>query len=111
MVVAGASRRARCGVSKAMTSKHSNLAHAYLALADDPEPSPNQRSVPRALCALAAALVLAVAAPLAWASAGEPRDQPVATAGSKAGGVEGDDDDGDGDDDDAGGGTWAATNA
>jgi hypothetical protein len=96
------------------TDEHSHLAGAYLALADDPEPPPSQRSAPRALCALASGLVLAVAAPLAWASPGtaKPRDQPAATAAGKAGGIAADDDD---DDDGAGGPdgtwTWAATHA
>ena len=60
---------------------HRPLAHAYLALADDPEPALGQRTVPRVLVALAAAIALAFAAPLAWASAvrGEPRDLPAAT--------------------------------
>jgi hypothetical protein len=68
------------------------LAGAYLALADDPAPAPSQRSAPRALCALVAGVVLALAAPLAWASPA-PRDQPAATAAGKAAGVEVDDDD------------------
>jgi hypothetical protein len=70
----------------------SRLAGAYLALADDPAPAPPQRSAPRALCALVAGVVLALAAPLAWASPA-PRDQPAATAAGKAAGVEVDDDD------------------
>ena len=93
------------------TADHSHLAGAYLALADDLEPAPAQRSVPRAACALAAGLVLALAAPLAWVSPGEPRDLPAATASGKAGAVVADDDDsddGDGPGDD-GAQTWAAT--
>ena len=70
----------------------SRLAGGYLALADDPAPAPSQRSAPRALCAFAAGVVLALAAPLAWASPA-PRDQPAATAAGKAAGVEVDDDD------------------
>jgi hypothetical protein len=77
------------------TDEHSHLAGAFLALADDPEPSPSQRSVPRAACALAAGVLLALAAPLAWASPA-PRDQPAATAAGKAAGVVADDDDLDG---------------
>ena len=70
------------------------LAHAYLALADDPDAAVGQRTVPRMLVALAAAIVLAFAAPVAWVSAmpGEPRDSPAATL-VKAGAVEDDGDD------------------
>jgi hypothetical protein len=68
------------------TSTHSHLAGAYLALADDPGPAAPGRSVPRALCALAAGVALALAAPLAWASstAGKPLDQPAATVAKSA---------------------------
>jgi len=94
----------------AQPSAHSPLAHAYLALADDPLPAVGQRSLPRALAALIAALVLAAAAPLAWISTarGQPRDTPAATA-VKAGHAEddGDDDDGGSDGD---GDPWAVTN-
>jgi hypothetical protein len=83
---------------------HPSLARAYLALCDDPEPAPDQRSLPRVAVALLAAIVLAFAAPLAWAG-GEPRDAPAATA-VKAAGLA--DDDGDDEDDDAGD-PWAAT--
>ena len=64
---------------------------AYLALADDPSPAPVQRSGPRVLCALVAGVVIALAAPLAWASPA-PRDQPAATAVGKSADVEVDDD-------------------
>jgi hypothetical protein len=89
-----------------LPSAHPPLALAYLAFADDPTPAMGQRSLPRAVVALVAALVFAWAAPLAWASTarGEPRDTPTATA-VKAGHGEDDgeeDDDGDGD-------PWAAT--
>ena len=73
------------------TDEHAHLAGAFLALADDPAPAPPPRSVVRELCAVAAAVVLALAAPLAWASPA-PRDQPAATANGKAAGVEVDDD-------------------
>jgi hypothetical protein len=88
----------------ALPSTHPRLAHAYLALADDPAPAAVQRSLPRAVVALFAALVLAVAAPLAWASTarGEPRDTPAATT-AKGGHADDDDDGDDGD-------PWAATN-
>ena len=93
------------------TADHSHLAGAFLALGDDPEPPPAQRSVPRAVCALAAGLVLAFAAPLAWAAPGKPRDLPAATASGKAGGVVADDDDPDDGDTpgDDGAQAWAAT--
>jgi hypothetical protein len=74
------------------TDEHSHLAGAFLALADDPEARPSQHSTPRALCALAAGVVLALAAPLAWISPA-PRDQPAATAAGKAAGLVADDDD------------------
>jgi hypothetical protein len=73
------------------TDEHSHLAGAFLALADDPAAAPAQRSVPRALCAVLAGVVLAFSAPVAWASPA-PRDQPAATAAGKAAGVEVDDD-------------------
>ena len=73
------------------TAEHSHLAGAFLALGDDPQPAPPQRSALRALLAVSAAIVLAMAAPLAWASPA-PRDQPAATASGKAAGVEVDDD-------------------
>jgi hypothetical protein len=84
------------------------LALAHLALADDLGPAAPQASLPRALVALIAALVLALAAPLAWVSAahGQPRDAPAATA-VKSGHAEDDGDDDDGGDD---GDPWAVTN-
>jgi hypothetical protein len=95
------------------TVEHSHLAGAYLALTDDPEPAPSQRSAPRVVCALAAGLVLALAAPLAWAApaAGKPPELPAATAGGKAGAVADDDDDDADGGGPEGGGTWAATDA
>ena len=93
----------------ALTSTYPPLARAYLTLADDSAPSVGQRSLPRAVLALIAALVLAVATPQAWVSTarGEPRDTPAATA-VKAGHAEDDGDDDDGGDGD--GDPWAATN-
>jgi hypothetical protein len=94
-------------------AEHSHLAGAFLALADDdPASSPGRRSPAQALCAAAAGLVLAFAAPLAWAApaAGKPPDMPAATALGKAG-VVADDDEDDLDGDPEGGGTWAATDA
>jgi hypothetical protein len=58
------------------------LARAHLALADDPDPAVAQHSLPRAVVAMAAAVVLAFSTPLAWvpAARGEPpRDSPAAT--------------------------------
>jgi hypothetical protein len=63
-------------------SIHSPLARAHLALADDPDSAAAQHSLPRAVVAAAAAIVLAFATPLAWVSTtrGEPpRDSPAAT--------------------------------
>ena len=51
------------------------VARAFLALSDDPGPEP-RRPLRRAVCAALAAVVLALAAPLAW-------DQPAATPPSK----------------------------
>jgi hypothetical protein len=101
-----------------LSPTHRRLASAYLALADGPEPPPVQRSLPRSLGAVAATLVLALAAPLAWAGTAPgklPTDQPTATAAGKANAeaLAADDDDGGpgpppGDDDH---GPWLATNA
>jgi hypothetical protein len=89
-------------------SAHAHLARAYLAIADDPESPAVQRSPSRVLCSVLAAVVLALAAPLAWTSAptGKPLDLPAATA-VKGGGSAEDDEDAD---DDAGD-PWAATHA
>ena len=90
-----------------LSTSHPPLARAYLALADDPVPPAVQRSLTRAVVALIATVVLAFAAPQAWASTarGEPRDAPAATP-VKAGHGDDDGDDDFGDDD-----PWAATNA
>jgi hypothetical protein len=72
------------------SSTHRRLAIAHLALADDPEPPQSQRSLPRSVGALAAAVTLALATPLAWAATAPgklPADRPAATAaGGKAAG-------------------------
>jgi hypothetical protein len=81
---------------------HPSLARAYLALCDDPEPAPDQHSLPRIAVALLAAMVLAIAAPLAW-FAGEPRDAPAATAVKAIGLADDAEEDDDADD------PWAAT--
>ena len=51
------------------------LAYAYLALADDPEPV-EQRTLPRVLAAAAASVVLAVGAPLGLLVV-NPSDHPI----------------------------------
>ena len=76
-------------------SRHSHLAAVYLALGDDVQAPPPRGSVPRVACAIAAGIVLALAAPLAWVSPA-PRDQPAATLAGKAAGMELDDQDADG---------------
>jgi hypothetical protein len=82
-----------------VTPTHRRLAGAYLALGDDPQPTVPQRSLPRALSAVATAITLAFAVPLAWAAAAPDRlpvDQPAATAAGKAAlAPPADDDDGD----------------
>jgi hypothetical protein len=59
------------------------LARAFLALGDDPAPSPAQQSLTRMVVALVAAIALALSAPLAWSA---PRvklgEQPAATLGN-----------------------------
>jgi hypothetical protein len=69
------------------------LAAAFLALGDDA--APIERSLPAALAALAAAVLLAFSTPLAWASAVKSADQPAATPTAKSS-VPAPDDDGDG---------------
>ena len=75
------------------------LARAFLALGDDLAPQRLRRSPVRTVAALAAALVLAVAAPLtsmAPVAAGKAGDPPAATLGSKAVLAAADDEDDDG---------------
>ena len=76
---------------------------AYLALVRRSRSrSAPQRSLPRALGAIAAAIVLALAAPLAWASAASGKRRPIsrprrrARQGGAAPAADDDDDDGDG---------------
>lgn len=58
------------------------LAHAFLALADDPEPV-DQRTLPRMFAATVAAVVLAVGAPLGFLVV-NPADHAIGPlAGSK----------------------------
>ena len=83
---------------------HHRLAHAFLALTDDGAPAPAAPAVSKTVAAFAAALVLALAAPLTWmapvpVSAGKLGDQPAATMGnSKAALAAADDEDADGGD-------------
>jgi hypothetical protein len=75
------------------------LAHAFLALGDDDHAAPARQPSPLlGLATLAASVVLALSAPLAWASAPRDRqpDQPAATPSSKAALPAPDDDGGDG---------------
>jgi hypothetical protein len=79
------------------------IARAFLALTDDAPAEAVQRSLVKALAALAAALVLAFAAPAAWFAPAPPvtpskvGDQPAAAlANSKAALAAADDEDADG---------------
>jgi len=70
------------------------LADAFLVLAGDGPPQPLQRSLPRFAAALAAAVVLAFAAPLGWlAVPAKPADPPAATLGGSSKAVAADDED------------------
>jgi hypothetical protein len=67
------------------------MARAFLALTDDVDAEAVQRSLVKALAAVAAVLVLALAAPVTWVAPAPPvmpskvGDQPAATlANSKA---------------------------
>jgi hypothetical protein len=62
------------------------LAHAFLALGDDrAEPEAARRPAVVAAASVAAAVALAISAPLTWATAARPKlDQPPATPASKA---------------------------
>jgi hypothetical protein len=62
--------------------RHLELARAFLALCDEPDFVAVPRSLRRVVAASAAALVLAVAGPLAWASAAP--DPPVAAQKAEA---------------------------
>ena len=63
-------------------SRRLEIARAFLALCDEPDSVPMSRSLRRAVAASAAAFVLALAGPLAWASA-RP-DPPVAAQKAEA---------------------------
>ena len=83
---------------------HHRLAYAFLALTDDGAPESPRPSLSKPVAAFAAALVLALAAPLTWMApapvrAGKVGDQPAATLGnSKAALAAADDEDADGGD-------------
>jgi hypothetical protein len=74
------------------------LAGAFLALADQGETLDRTPALSTLLAAAAAAVVLALSAPLAWATGpvSKPSDQPAATAASKAAVPAPDDDGADG---------------
>ena len=82
---------------------HQRIARAFLALTDDLAPEAVQRSLVKIAAAFAAALVLALAAPMTWLSPApalspsKVGDQPAATLGnSKASLAAADDEDADG---------------
>jgi hypothetical protein len=83
---------------EAVTPTDRRLAGAFLALADDPRPPANQRTMPRVVTALVATVTLALAAPVAWAATAPgklPADPPAATTTAKAApAAPADDDDG-----------------
>jgi hypothetical protein len=81
------------------TSAPPRLARAFLALGDDNTAPTREPSPLLGLATLSATVVLALSAPLAWASAPRDRaaDQPAATPSSKAALLAPDDDGGDGD--------------
>ena len=82
----------------ALPSAAPPLAGAFLALAGDHDAVDRTPALSTVLAAMAAALVLALSAPLAWAAAPVPKpsDQPSATAASKAAVPSPDDDGADG---------------
>jgi hypothetical protein len=86
-------------------SEPHRLARAFLALTDDVAAEPAGRSPAAAAAAFAAAIVLAVSAPMTWLAPAPPSvpskvgDQPAATlANSKAALAAADDEDADGGD-------------
>ena len=78
------------------------MARAFLALTDDVDADTVQRSLVKALAAFAAALVLALAAPVAWVAPAPPvspskvGDQPAAALASSKAAPAADDEDVDG---------------
>jgi hypothetical protein len=78
-------------------SPASRLAQAFLALGDPGEPLTRGRRSPAVVVAsVAAMVVLALSAPVAWATASSHKDQPAATPASKAAMLAPDDDGADG---------------
>ena len=78
------------------------MARAFLALTDDAAAEAVQRSLVKALAALAAVLVLAFAAPVTWIAPAPPitpskvGDQPAATLANSKAAAAADDEDADG---------------
>jgi hypothetical protein len=81
---------------------HHRMARAFLALTDDLAVEPARRSLFKALAAVAAVLVLALAAPMTWLAPAPPvtpskvGDQPAATLGNSKAALAADDEDADG---------------
>jgi len=81
---------------------HHRMARAFLALTDDPSVEPVRRSLAKAVAAVAAVLVLALAAPMTWMTPAPPvapskvGDQPAATLGNSKAALAADDEDADG---------------
>jgi hypothetical protein len=70
-----------------------SLAHAFLVLAGDGPPPAPQRSLARFAAALAAAVVLALAAPVGWTAPSKSAEKPAATLGSSKAALAADDED------------------
>lgn len=82
-----------------VTLPEHRMARAFLALTDDVELEVVQRSLVKALAAFAAALVLALAAPLLWVgpvsvTPSKVGDQPAATLGNSKAALAAADDEG-----------------
>ena len=81
---------------------HHRMARAFLALTDDLAVEPARRSLLKALAAVAAVLVLALAAQMTWMAPAPPvtpskgGDQPAATLGNSKAALAADDEDADG---------------
>ena len=81
---------------------HQRIARAFLALTDDLAPEAVQRSLYKVAAAFAAALVLALAAPMTWLSPApaispsKVGDQPAATLANSKAALAADDEDADG---------------
>ena len=81
---------------------HQRIARAFLALTDDLSPEAVQRSLVKVTAAFAAALVLALAAPMTWlspaptVSPSKVGDLPAATLANSKAALAADDEDADG---------------